>query len=176
MKPGRSPFRLALGLLAAATFVACNDDIAGLGPPSDPATEEFAASLNVDIATMTKAPTGVWYRDEVVGDGAEVVTASDTIVVNYAGFLKDGDLFDSGTNVTFPRAGLVAGFRDGVLGMKVGGTRKLVIPSELGYGGVSQKNAQGEITIPRQSTLIFDVTLRRVATPAATPPVTLRVN
>jgi FKBP-type peptidyl-prolyl cis-trans isomerase FkpA len=176
MTPARSSFRSALRLLAAATLLACNDDVAGLGPPSDPTTEEFAPSLNVNIATMTRHPSGVWYRDDVVGDGAEVTDASDTIVVNYAGFLKDGDLFDSGTNVTFPRGGLVEGFQNGVLGMKVGGTRKLVIPSELGYGGVSQKDPQGQITIPRQSTLIFDVTLRRVHTPAAGTPVTLRSN
>lgn len=176
MKPGRIPFRLAAVAAAAALF-ACNDTVAGLGPPSDPATEVFAPALNVDIATMTRHPTGVFYRDSVVGTGADVTDASDTIVVSYAGYLKDGKLFDSGNNVTFPRGNLVAGFRNGVVGMKVGGTRKLVIPSELGYGGASQKNrSTGEITIPRQSTLIFNVTMLRVNTPAATPPVTLRSN
>ena len=176
MKPGRIALRLAAVAAAAALF-ACNDTVAGLGPPSDPATEVFDPALNVNIATMTRHPSGLFYRDSVVGTGADVTDASDTIVVNYAGYLKDGKLFDSGNNATFTRQGVVAGMRDGVVGMKVGGTRKLVIPSELGYGGVSQKNTTtGEITIPRQSTLIFNVTLLRVNTPAATPPVTLRGN
>ena len=177
MKPGRSLFRLILGLATAATIGGCNDTVAGLGPPSDPTTETFAPALNVDIATMTRHPTGVFYRDSVVGSGGEVVDASDTVWVNYAGYLKDGSLFDSGTNVPFARGGVIAGFRNGVVGMLVGGSRKLVIPSDQGYGGSSQKNpVTREITIPRQSTLIFNVTLIKVHTPAATPPVTLRAN
>lgn len=168
--------RLVGALAAAASLCACNDEIAGLGPPSDPATEVFAPSLKVDIATMTRLPSGLYIRDDTTGTGADVVAASDTIWVNYAGYLKDGKLFDSGTNVKFVRSGLVAGFRDGVVGMKVGGTRKIVIPSELGYGGTSQKDGQGQITIPRQSTLVFDVKMIKVHTPASTPPVTLRAN
>jgi FKBP-type peptidyl-prolyl cis-trans isomerase FkpA len=170
--------RCAGALMFAAALIACNDDVAGLGPPSDPATEVFAPSLNVDIPSMTKLPVGVYVRDDVVGTGAEVVAASDTIWVDYAGYLKDGTLFDSGTNTKMIRgSGIVVGFNEGVVGMKVGGTRKIVIPSELGYGGVSKKDpATGKITIPRQSTIIFDVTLLKVNTPTTTPPVTLRAN
>src|SRR6185503_6894266 len=114
MKPGRSFSLLILGLATAGTVLACNDTIAGLGPPSDPTTETFAASLNVNLATMTRHPTGVYDRDVVVGSGAEVTDASDSIWVSYAGSLKNGDLFDSGTNSAFQRGALVAGFRDGV--------------------------------------------------------------
>lgn len=177
MKNRTSPFRsrLAGALVAAAALIACNDDIAGLGPPSDPAAETFAAPLKVNIPTMTRLPNGLYIRDDTVGTGAEVVAASDTIWVNYAGFLKDGKLFDSGNNVKMLRGDLVVGFREGVVGMKVGGTRKLVIPSELGYGGQSKKDlSTGQITIPRQSTLIFDVKLIKVHTPATTTPVTIR--
>jgi peptidylprolyl isomerase len=176
MKPGSSP-RLFACLLTAAALIACNDTVAGLGPPSDPATETFAASLNVNIASMTRLPSGVYIRDDTVGTGVDVTDQADTIVVNYAGYLKDGTLFDSGNNITMVRGQLVAGFRNGVVGMKVGGTRKIVIPSEQGYGGASQKDAStGEITIPRQSTLIFDVKMIRVHIPAATPPVALRAD
>ena len=166
--------RLLCAGAVAAAILACSDTVAGLGPPSDPATETFAPALNVDVATMTKLPSGVYIRDSVVGTGDEITSLSDTAVVNYAGYLKDGTLFDSGTNSTFPLAGVVPGFRQGLIGMKVGGSRKIVIPSELGYGGVSQKDANGQITIPRQSTLVFNVTLLRVHTPTPATTATIR--
>jgi FKBP-type peptidyl-prolyl cis-trans isomerase len=169
MQLGTSSRRIVCGAVVAAAILACNDTVAGLGPPSDPATETFAPALNVDIPTMTLLASGVYVRDSVVGTGDEVVALSDTIVLNYAGWLKDGTLFDSGNNSTFLRGGVVAGMRNGVVGMKVGGTR--------GYGGASLKEPDGTIKVPRQSTLIFNVTLLRVHTPTTTtPPVALRGN
>lgn len=159
----------ALALMAA---IACNDDITGLEPPSNPATETFAASLNVNIAQMTKLPNGTYIQDVTVGTGAEIVAKTDTVWVNYAGFLKDGKLFDSGTNVRFDPAALIKGFSTGISGMKVGGERLIVVPSELGYGGTSQRKADGSISIPRQSTLIFRVTLLKLHTADTTPGTT----
>lgn len=157
---------LFLSLLATSS---CNDTVVGLGPPSDPATEAFAASLGVNIGQMTKMSNGVYYRDIVLGTGAEAGTTTDTVWVTYAGYLNDGKLFDSGTNVKFIPLTLVPGFRDGMAGMKEGGRRKLVIPSALGYGGISVKEpTTGKIKIPRQSTLIFDIDLLKLHN--ATPP------
>ena len=85
--------------------------------------------------------------------------------VTYAGYLKDGKLFDSGANAKFVPATLVTGFREGMVGMKEGGRRKIVIPSELGYGGVSLRDADNKIKIPRQSTLIFDIDLLKLHEP-----------
>lgn len=156
-------------LLFASLFAtaACNDDITGLEPPSDPAKETFAASLGVDISAMTRTPEGVYYLDQVVGTGTEVTDKTDSVFVTYAGYLKDGKLFDSGTNVKFIPAGLIVGFQKGMIGMKAGGKRKIVIPSELGYGRFTQYNVEdGSIKIPRQSTLIFDVEALAVHTPA----------
>lgn len=162
MKP--QALLLFASLLASA---ACNDDIAGLEPPSDPATETFAPALGVDISAMSRTPEGVYYRDLTVGTGTEVTDKTDSVFVTYAGFLKDGKLFDSGTNVKFIPLGLIQGFQKGMLGMKAGGKRKLVIPSELGYGRFTQYNLEdGSIKIPRQSTLIFDVELLAVHNPA----------
>ena len=56
--------RLAF-LLAAAVLAGCNNDVTGLGPPSDPAKETFAASLDVDLAQMTRLPNGVYFKDIV---------------------------------------------------------------------------------------------------------------
>lgn len=162
--------RLTFLCIALVVAVSCNGEITGLGPPSNPATETFAASLGVDIAQMSKTTAGVYYRDVVIGaiDTLEVKSTTDSVRVTYAGFLKDAKLFDSGTGVTFQPSGLIQGFRDGMLGMREGGKRKLVIPSALGYGGTSIKNVDGTIKIPRQSTLIFDVELLKVFNPAAT--------
>jgi FKBP-type peptidyl-prolyl cis-trans isomerase len=97
--------------------------------------------------------------DSVVGTGAEAKEGSN-ITVKYTGALTDGTVFDStekpgGQPVTFQLAkgSLIAGWVQGIPGMKVGGKRKLVIPPSLGYG--SQPNG----TIPANSTLVFDIEL-----------------
>jgi peptidylprolyl isomerase len=159
----RYAFLLAT-LLASAS---CNDDVTGLGPPSDPSTETFATSLGVDLAQMSKTPDGVYYEDIFLGTGPDVTDKTLTVNVTYAGYLKDGKLFDSGTNVALDLNIVVPGFRIGMQGMKEGGKRKIVIPSALGYGGSSVRDAAtGAIKIPRQSTLIFDVEVLKVTNPA----------
>lgn len=161
--------RIALLLVGFLATSACNDEITGLEPPSDPATETFAASLNVNIATMSKTPEGVFYQDIVVGTGTEVVAGTDSLRASYAGYLKDGTLFDSGTNTKFILSDVIAGFRSGLIGMKAGGRRKLVIPSELGYGAAGRRDPiTGARIIPRQATLVFDVDVITVHNPA--PP------
>jgi len=153
--------RIAFLLLSAAVATACNNDVTGLGPPSNPATETFNASLGVNISAMTKMPNGVYYSDLVTGPlTSDTVTAQTaTVKVNYAGYLKDGKLIDSGSGSTLDISTLIQGFKSGMMGMRVGGKRKLVIPSELGYDGNVIKNTDGSIKIPRQSTLIFDIEL-----------------
>jgi FKBP-type peptidyl-prolyl cis-trans isomerase len=150
-----------LCMLVAAGALACNGEIAGLGPPSDPATETFAASLGVDLTQMTRTADGLYYRDVVVGTG-DAVTTDTSVMVDYSGYLTDGTLFDSGNGIKFSTKAVVAGFREGILaggGMKIGGIRQLVIPSELGYGPEGSPP-----TIPRQATLIFRIKLVSIPT------------
>jgi len=76
--------------------------------------------------------------DEVVGTGAEVAPG-DTVTVQYSGVAAaTGELFDSswsrGDSATFPLDGVIQGWGEGLVGMKEGGRRTLVIPPELGYG------------------------------------------
>ena len=107
---------------------------------------------------MTTTPSGLQYRDDVVGDGQEA-KAGDTVSVHYTGTLQDGRKFDSsrdrGQPFQFPLGGgrVIQGWDEGVAGMKVGGRRTLVIPPELGYG------ARAIGPIPPNSTLVFDVEL-----------------
>ena len=161
--------RYALLLAALVATASCNNVVTGLAPSSNPATETFAASLGVDIAAMSRTVDGVYFLEVATGTGPEVISTTDSLFVTYSGYLKDGTLFDAGTNVLFTLGNVIPGFRSGLFGMKEGGRRKLVIPSDLGYGSRSQRDpATGEITIPRQSTLIFDVHVLKVHNPADT--------
>jgi FKBP-type peptidyl-prolyl cis-trans isomerase len=158
--------KLAFLLLMVGAIAACNSDVLGAGTPSNPATEDFAASLGVDIASFARTESGVYYRDVRVGTGDEAA-AADQVTITYAGFLKDGTLFDSrSTPSQFPLAAFIQGFRDGVVGMRVGGVRKIVIPSALAYSWEGRPDASPPI--PRNATLVFDVELFVVTKPTTT--------
>jgi len=84
------------------------------------------------------APAELVITDIEVGDGAEA-KPGDRVEVHYLGVdFESGDEFDSswsrGQSIDFPLAGLIAGWQEGIPGMKVGGRRQLVIPPELAYG------------------------------------------
>jgi FKBP-type peptidyl-prolyl cis-trans isomerase len=98
-------------------------------------------------------------EDVVLGTGAEAVKGK-LVSVHYTGWLTDGKKFDSskdrGQPFQFPlgRGHVIQGWDQGVEGMKVGGKRKLTIPSEMGYGA---QGAGG--VIPPDATLVFEVEL-----------------
>ncbi len=104
-------------------------------------------------------PSGLKYVDQVVGTG-EAAVAGQNVSVHYTGWLENGKKFDSsvdrGQPFSFPLGAgrVIKGWDEGVQGMKVGGKRKLTIPSDLGYGS---RGAGG--VIPPNATLIFDVEL-----------------
>lgn len=97
--------------------------------------------------------TEVQKTDVVVGTGSATATVNSTVTVRYVGTLENGSEFDSNEAATFSLARTIAGFRQGVAGMKIGGRRTITIPPNLAYGPVEQED------IPSCSTLIFDVTL-----------------
>jgi FKBP-type peptidyl-prolyl cis-trans isomerase FkpA len=160
--------KLAILLLAAVSAAGCNSSVLGAGTPSNPATESFAASLGVDIPSFARTESGVYYKDIRVGTGTEA-EAADQVTITYAGYLKDGTLFDSESRPTqYSLSIFIPGFRDGIVGMRVGGVRKLVIPSALAYGW--QGNPDAPVRIPRNATLVFDVELFAVTKPMTTTP------
>ena len=106
---------------------------------------------------------GLVIEDVVVGDGTEAQDYNK-VVVNYTGTLEDGSIFDSSSKpgrtpftFTLGAGSVIKGWDLGVKGMKVGGKRKLTIPSDLGYGD----NGAGNV-IPPGATLIFEVELLEV--------------
>jgi FKBP-type peptidyl-prolyl cis-trans isomerase FkpA len=158
--------KLALFVLAIGAAAGCKTDVLGAGTPSDPVTESFDPSLAVDISSSARTESGVYYRDVRVGTGDEAA-AADQVTITYAGYLKDGTLFDSRSTPTqLSLAATVQGFRDGVVGMRAGGVRKLVIPSALAYNW--RGNPDANPRIPRNATLVFDVELFVVTKPATT--------
>ncbi len=118
---------------------------------------------------MTTTPSGLQFEDTVPGTGAEA-TAGNQVRVHYTGWLYDptaknsrGKKFDSskdrGDPFSFGLGGgqVIRGWDEGVQGMKVGGTRVLTIPADLGYGA---RGAGG--AIPPNATLVFEVDLLSV--------------
>ena len=115
---------------------------------------------------MNKTPSGLEYRDVQEGNGAQPKTGQ-TVSVHYTGWLwqdgKKGAKFDSsldrGETFEFPigLGRVIKGWDEGVLSMKVGGKRELLIPASLGYGA---RGAGG--VIPPNATLLFEVELFEV--------------
>lgn len=147
--------RLPALLLAAAT--ACSSTDSPVRVPQVIETTIFASALNVNLGASTKLPSGMYIRDITVGTGADVVVGQN-VSMRYTGALSNGSQFDantSGTPFTFRLGGgqVIAGWDQGIPGMKVGGVRQLIIPSQLAYG----PNDYGPI--PGGSILVFTVTV-----------------
>lgn len=111
------------------------------------------------MAEQTVTESGLKYVDLVVGTGRQA-ELGDTASVHYTGWLADGKKFDSSLDRKEPfsfRLGagqVIKGWDEGVMGMNIGGKRKLTIPPQLGYGA---RGAGG--VIPPNATLTFDVEL-----------------
>lgn len=111
-------------------------------------------------ADTVTTETGLKYLVRKEGDGPGAKTGQ-TVSVHYAGRLTDGTEFDNSYKrqqpIRFALGGkrVIAGLEEGLLGMKVGGARTLIIPSELGYGKRGHPGAK----IPPDATLIFDIEL-----------------
>ena len=132
-------------------------------PPPEPEQKPMKTIKHKDT---TITPTGLKYIDKKIGKGP-MPQKGQTIVVNYTGMLLNGKTFDSNVDPLFGHiepfktkigvGQVIPGWDEGMISMKVGGKRRLIIPPDLGYGD----RAVGD-RIPPHSTLVFDVELLNI--------------
>ena len=128
---------------------------------SNEKSDSVKKEATIDFQNLINTDSGLQYMDLVLGDG-ETPNKGDKIEVHYTGTLEDGTKFDSSLDrdrpftFTLGVGQVIKGWDEGLATMKIGGKRKLVIPSELGYGS----RATGKI--PANSVLIFEVELLNV--------------
>ena len=163
-------FSVSRRLLVGAAVIVCAIGAWAAGPASSPGPAGAANTSHSNIKNQTAATnakvvtlaSGLKYVDLVVGTGAEVKKGMRALV-DYESWLADGTKFDSSYDRREPFAfttgagQVIAGWDEGVIGMRVGGKRKLVIPPELGYGpdGAPPR-------IPPNATLTFEVKILTV--------------
>lgn len=153
-------------LIVAAALTAgsgCAKDAAekaalGVGEPE---SLQYAPALNVHLDRMTKTPSGLYYLDREVGAGA-VAERGKRASFSYVGTMPDGRIFDQSQpgapyQLVVGNKEVIDGMDEGLLGMKVGGKRLLVIRPSLAYG-----NASPGAGIPANATLVFEITLDQV--------------
>lgn len=171
MKPTQTGIATALALVVIALFFI----FPGLWPfstslPQGAATASSTASTSTTTTSSTTATTmpntntdKLQVIDKTVGTGT-TAEPGDTVTVNYVGSLTDGTVFDAsskhgtqGFTFTLGAGQVIKGWDQGIVGMKVGGKRELVIPPSLAYGDQAIGNV-----IPANSTLVFEVDLLSV--------------
>src|SRR5258706_1966295 len=138
---------------APATTVSVPD------PKPENAPEEPSAAADGGARrAAVELPSGVRIEDLRTGDGKSAEPNS-RVSLHYVGTLTDGTVFDSSRKRNQPfevqlgQGALIKGFEEGLVGMRVGGIRRIVIPPELGYGDQARAN------IPAHSTLVFEIEL-----------------
>lgn len=147
-------------VLVTALALGCQSGPETTSSDSGASGEKKAATTMA--GNLETTPSGLQYEDLKVGTGASPQTGQ-TAVVHYTGTLADGKKFDSSKDRGQPfsfaigRGQVIKGWDEGVATMKVGGTRKLVIPPDLAYGA---RGAGG--VIPPNATLTFEVELLEV--------------
>ncbi len=160
---------LFLGTSSALTVAVVLQQIQQHKSNSSQATTTPAAKVDQNNKTgdkmenytpTTEPITQLKAIDTKVGTG-DTVKPGDTITADYTGALATtGQVFDAsakhGGPISFPLTGVIAGWSQGIPGMKVGSTRRLFIPSNLAYG------SQGNQGIPPNSDLVFDVTVTKI--------------
>ncbi|HUY62811.1 MAG TPA: FKBP-type peptidyl-prolyl cis-trans isomerase [Candidatus Paceibacterota bacterium] len=175
MKPTPTGIAVALALVVVMTYFIFPglwpfSPAASQGAATAGAQEQATSTQSTSTTTATTMPNDISNQlqvtDETVGTGA-TAEPGDTVTVNYVGALTNGQVFDasvdhgnSGYTFTLGVGQVIKGWDEGIVGMKVGGKRDLVIPPSLAYGDQAVGNV-----IPANSTLVFQVELLSVKKP-----------
>lgn len=160
MQDGVAMRLIPLALLTAVLTAACDSP---LDPNRFEDTERitYSPALGIDLASMTRTESGIFYQDIRVGTG-DPPADGRTISVHYTGWLPDGTRFDtSRTRGPFSyvhgTGHVIDGWEEMLSTMRVGGLRKVVIPPALGYGSGSPGGV-----IPPNATLVFEIELLQI--------------
>ena len=156
---------IVIALIAAIGLLFISQTSSNTAPTPTPVS---TATENTSVLCATQPPALAGIKDEdvkelktedkMIGSGAEAVSGKH-VVMNYIGRLTNGTQFDTSCgkdrafDFTLGQQQVIAGWDQGIVGMKVGGIRRLIIPSSLGYG------PSGQGPIPPNAALIFDVEL-----------------
>ena len=147
--------------LASALVIGCGGGAGeaepGVAPPVDPSMLFFAPELELDLSEFEQRSSGLYVQDVVVGDGP-VARRTSRVWIHYVGWLPDGTVFDAslGGDPYHTRLGgneVIRGWNEGIVGMRRGGVRRLVVPPRLGYGSA------GRGDVPPNATLVFRLEL-----------------
>lgn len=156
MKRSLFAWKVAGVLALVGAALACgDDDPTGNAFPTQVIGEvEFAEALGVDLDSMEMLPAGTFIQDEEVGTGEFAAAVGDTVDFLFTGWFITGTEFQSGRLVSpLTKEDLIAGMVDGMVGMRTGGRRLIVIPPDQAFGDT------GNQTIPPGAILVFRVTL-----------------
>lgn len=125
--------------------------------PGDVERTSFAPSLGVHLDSMSRHASGLYVQDIERGTGA-IALRGRSVIVRYTGWLADGKQFDSGEiTIALGTNKTIRAWEEGLLGMRVGGKRRLVVPPDLGYGA----RGSGDV-IPPNAVLVFDMEVTSV--------------
>jgi FKBP-type peptidyl-prolyl cis-trans isomerase len=151
---------IAIGLVVVVAAITLPMYFGLINPPNNSSTfigDEASQRIQSAISDIE-------IRDFVPGTGASA-KPGDVLFVHYIGQLEDGTTFDTSVESNEPysfRLGagdVILGWELGLAGMREGGTRRIILPPELGYGDRNVTDANGRVIIPANSTLVFDVIL-----------------
>lgn len=161
---------IALGILLALNSKKATPSPFDNSPIAFPTSFPTSESLPTTLPTPTSPPiTKLTIVDVQVGTGSPAATGN-IVTVNYTGMFTDGKVFDTSVGkqpFTFELGAgkVIPGWDQGVLGMRVGGKRRLIVPPDLAYG---ERGIPG--AIPPNSVLIFDIELLDVKESIISPP------
>lgn len=124
---------------------------------------EFAASLDIDLATFQQRSTGVYWKDLVVGAGEEAAFATFP-TITYTAWLADGtQVLQATERFLMGNSAVISGIEDGIVNQREGGTRVLIIPPNRAYAGQGLTDiATGEEVVPPGAVLVYQITVDEV--------------
>jgi FKBP-type peptidyl-prolyl cis-trans isomerase FkpA len=141
---------------------ACSYNACGITAPASEiqTVEEYLATNNI---TATRHCSGLYYRIENAGTGKNAAVCNG-ISVYYKGMFTSGAVFDQSTNAPYSQSlrSLISGWKIGIPLIKEGGKIHLYVPPTLAYGKEDIKDANGNVIMPGNSMLIFEISLLNV--------------